>query len=84
MATCKLDKEKRQELESLFNDYDRARDILRDALDQVAVEWTDEMDEKSDKWKESEAGGNAQSRLDTIERLRDEFEEAPDFEIEDL
>ena len=39
----------------------------------------EEMEEKSEKWKESEAGEQAQTELDNIRQCMDEIEGACDF-----
>jgi len=66
MPLCKLSKDEKVELQKLVDAYDNARSSLVDFLTEVQGEWEEEMEEKSDKWKEGEAGTQAQDRLDTL------------------
>jgi len=84
MAFCKLTKEQKGVLESLFNEFDMARDHLHSELNEIVNEWTEEMDEKSDRYKESEAGQQAQERIEAIEQMRDNFEECPEFDLNEV
>ena len=65
MPLCKLSKDEKVELQKLVDAYDNARSSLVDFLTEVQGEWEEEMEEKSDKWKEGEAGTQAQHNANT-------------------
>lgn len=75
MALCKLTKAEKAELESLIAGYEQARAALGEKLDILAGDWEEILDEKSDTYRDSEAGQQAQERAD---QMRAWFDELPD------
>jgi hypothetical protein len=75
-AICRLSVAEIQELKHLTQAYENARDALSEFLDDVVSRWEEEIETRSEKWRESEAGGEAQERLETITGWRDEIPEA--------
>lgn len=61
-------------LEALVNKYARATEELNEWLQNVLDEWQGAFDEKSDKWRDSDAGSAAQERIDLIQSWIDELE----------
>lgn len=77
MATCKLSKTERKEIEALISALDEARAALSDKLSDLKAEWEEAFDERSERWQDSEAGEEAKERLDTLEGWVDEIEDLP-------
>jgi hypothetical protein len=73
MATCKLTKAQQHRLETLVEAYEMARGELSSFLADVQSDWQGDMDDKSEKWTEGEAGQEAQERLDTLTAWLDEM-----------
>ena len=67
-----LTKAQHRELDKLYTDMDTAVCALYDRLEEIVAEWTDEHSEKSERWQESDAGQDAQSRIDTLQGIVDE------------
>lgn len=72
---CTLTKTERAELQSLIDAYDSARSALLDRATEIRDEWETELDEKSDKWREGDAGEEAQERFDSFGAFVDEIPE---------
>jgi len=71
----KLTNAQRAEIQELADAYDRGRSLLIELLGQIQADWQAEIDEKSDKWRESDNGVKAQDRLDILTGW---LEELPD------
>ncbi len=75
MATCKLTKSERKELDELANAADNALCVLRHRIAELADQWGEDWNEKSEKWQESDAGQEAQERIDILQNYCDEWPE---------
>lgn len=71
----KLTKSQQNELTVLVEAYETARGELATFLDEIASNWEQELEERSEKWMESERGQEAQERT---EKIRGWHEELPD------
>ena len=80
----KLTKREALELRTLIDNYELARTALSERLDEIASEWEAELEEKSDRWKESDAGQSAQENVDTLRGWHDQFPDAFDGDVDDL
>ena len=63
------------------SEYIETQEKLSKMAEQVAIQLQDEFDEKSERYKESEAGEEAQSWIDDWEQLQFEAGEADDCDI---
>jgi hypothetical protein len=84
MALCKLSKAEKAELQPLVDAFESARSELADWLLSVQGEWESAIEEKSEKWRESEAGQEAQSRLDTLGVWLDELPEEMAIDVDQV
>lgn len=75
MATCKLTKAESAELQKLVDALDAAQSALTEWLSERQAEWESAIEDRSEKWRESEAGQEAQERLDTLTGWLDEIPE---------
>lgn len=75
MAKIWLTRRDRSELEKLVTVYDNARSELRDFCDQLLVDMRDVWGGRSERWQESEPGGEARDRLDEFEEWISEIPE---------
>lgn len=66
MAICKFTKPEKIELQKLIDAFDAARSALVDFLSGIQGEWESAIEDKSERWREGEAGAEAQDRLDTL------------------
>ncbi len=64
---CTLSKTQRSQLETLFDTYKTAYDELAQLGADIRSEWESAIDDKSDRWKEGDAGQEAQDRLDAFD-----------------
>jgi len=70
-GTCRLSVAEIKKLEDLAQSLNNAREDLGEFLDDIVGRWEDEMAERSERWLESEAGGEAQERLQTVIEWRE-------------
>jgi hypothetical protein len=75
-GTCQLSVAELHEFKNLAQAYETSREALSEFLDDIVGRWEGEIEERSEKWRESEAGGEAQERLEMVTGLRDEIPEA--------
>ena len=83
MAT-KLKVSDRKEIEAALDAYNAARENLSQLLTDLVSEWDSEMADKSDKWREGEAGTAAQERIDAAQAALDELPEELFLDLEQL
>jgi hypothetical protein len=84
MATAKLTKAQKSEIDLLINDFDNARSALFDKLDEIAGEWDDEISERSEKWQQSEASDAARERTEQLRQWGATVQKSPDFDMDGL
>ena len=75
-GTCRLSVAEIHKLENLAQAFDNAREDLREFLDDITGRWEDETGTRSERWLESEAGGEAQERLQTVIGWQSEISQA--------
>ena len=80
----KISKAHASQLDELVSAYEHARAALAEWLDELASEWEEEFNEKSEKWQEGEAGQAAQEHIDTVRSWFDELPEEPSIDVEAL
>jgi hypothetical protein len=78
---CRLSAAEIQTLKDLTQAHEDAREDLGEFLDNVVARFQDEIEERSEKWRESESGREAQDRLETIGGWRDDLS-AAEIEID--
>lgn len=84
MAICKLTKSEKAELQKLVDAYDGARSELAEFLGSRQSDWETEIEERSEKWREGEAGQEAQGRLDTLTAWLDEMPEDVQIDVDQV
>lgn len=84
MAKCKLTATQTTQLQALFEAFNSARTALFTELSSLSEAWQTQFDEASESWQDSEAGGDAQERLDALNALTAVFENEPEFDLEEL
>ena len=75
MATAKLTKAVQSEIEVLMELVDTARGKLADRLERLRDDWQAAVDERSDKWRESDAAEEAQGRIDVVDNWIGDLQE---------
>jgi hypothetical protein len=73
MAICKLTKAELAELQMLVDAYDSARSGVLEFLTSLQADWEGELDDKSEKWREGQAGQEAEGRKETLDSWIDEL-----------
>lgn len=85
MPAFKLTNKQAQELDQLVGDYERTKDALREWLDDLAADWESALEDRSERWHESDAGQRAKDRTDTVRIWADELPEGePNIDAESL
>lgn len=81
-AICTLTKVERAELERLVDLFSGARSDIESYLTDLIDAWQEALDGRSEKWRESEAGAEAQERLETLQGWLEGLPEddVPDFD----
>jgi hypothetical protein len=77
----KLNKKEAARLQALADAYETAREELSQALEDLASEWESEFEEKSDRWKEGDAGREANERVEAVRGWCDEFPDSFDVDF---
>lgn len=85
MATAKLTKAQSAELQKLLDAYECARSTLREYAEELREKWETAYDDRSDNWRESDAGTEASERLENFRSMIEEIpEEAPSIDVDAL
>lgn len=86
MAAFKLTKKEAAELSELADAYSTARDALAERLDEIASKWEEALEERSDKWRESERGEEITALVEKVREWSDEMpdEGSPAVDVEEI
>lgn len=84
MVVCKLSKAQKVELQKLLDAFDTARSDLTQFLIDIQGEWETALEEKSERWHESEAADAAQARVDTVIGWLAELPEDGVFDVDEI
>lgn len=76
--TCKMTKAQQDTFSNLINNFNSARQDIENFLTELKDDWEDDLQNKSESYQESQAGQDAQERIDTLDGWMDEV--ANDFE----
>ena len=76
-----LKADKKKELTSMVEAFDKAKDDLLLALRELKESWDEQYGEKTEKWQEGEAGQKASDRISNLDGIIDALDtiEAPDL-----
>ena len=69
----RLTKKEAADLDGLVQAFEEARTSLEERLNEIATEWEFAVDEKTDRWRDSETGQTAQERIDLVRMWCDEM-----------
>jgi len=84
MPAFKLSPKAGAELARAILDYDTAREALGEMLEDIATDWESALEDKSEKWRASDAGQEAQEATDNMRAASDAMPEMFDGDLGDL
>jgi hypothetical protein len=79
----RLEGAKLKEFLELVDEFERAKEALREFIDEEYTDADEAFENRSEKWKESDEGEAAQERVNAMQQFRDDMEciETPEYDV---